>query len=304
MATTLVIAPEGKGLTYSDTEVSHIVENLHPTRLLQGRFSLSELIRTLEGMGSVDYIFYIGHANEKGLELSDEFLYNAQVVRLFKRLRPRLVFLNSCETLTLAVNLFSEVPGLTVIGTRVEVPDQAALVTGVHFAAALGEGKSFAQAYDESRPKSDESAGYYFILDTHHSVAVDRVPTKVGTPDQVFFDVMMETHKLMQHELADIKKEVFDLRRSVDLYQRRPVSKVRRLNFLIGYLLFLTGVLINTPVLEKYLTLTNSLAPWVMVNALIFASAYGAIAVSANLFIVNIEELEGQGNKYDGYYRR
>jgi len=302
MAKTLVIAPSGKNLVYSDVEVSHLVENLHPDRLLQGRFSLSELIRSLDSLESVDYIFFIGHANAQGLELSDEFLDNAQVIRLFKKLDPKLIFLNSCDTLTLAVNLYSEIPGVTIIGTRTEVIDQSALLTGLHFAEALARGRSFAQAYEESRPKNDESAGYYFILDAKHSAAVDRSASE-GTPDQVFFDVMIETHKLMRDELAGMKREVYDLRRSVDLYQKRPVSRTRRLNFLVGYLLFLTGVLINTPVVEQYLTLTNSLLPWALVNVLVFASAYGAIAVAANLFIINPEELEGD-RKFDVYYRR
>lgn len=303
MASTLLIAPSGKNLVYSDVEVSHLVEILQPVRLLQGRFSLSELIRTLEGLGSVDYIFFIGHANASGLELSDEFLYNAQVIRLFKKLSPKLIFLNSCETLNLAVNLYSEIPGVTVIGTRTEVVDQSALVTGLHFAEALAKGLSFLQAYEDSRPKNDEAAGYYFILDAKHSAAVDRHPEK-GTPDQVFFDVMIETHKLMRDELSSMKREVYDLRKSVDLYQSRPVSRTRRLNFLVGYLLFITGVLINTPIVEQYLTLTHSLLPWVLVNALVFASAYGAIAVAANLFIIRPEEMEGNRHQYDVYYRR
>lgn len=72
----------------------------------------------------------------------------------WRKQKPGLVFLNTCASLALAMDIQQQV-GSMVIGTVLEAPDDEAFVTGVALVTAPAEGMSIEEAFAVSRPGSN-----------------------------------------------------------------------------------------------------------------------------------------------------
>lgn len=144
---TLLIAP-GSNLAYVGEEVQRVANALHP-QLLFGNVTA---VGVLDALGSpFDVVWIASHGTEEGIQLSDGLLVTPQLVQMLRQHPPRLVVLNSCNSLQVAMQLHDEI-GAAVICTVVSIPDKEAFVTGSALAHALAAGNDIAQAYTVSKP--------------------------------------------------------------------------------------------------------------------------------------------------------
>jgi hypothetical protein len=146
---TLLIAHHDNTLPDVDREVQRVSNMLAP-RLLFSEVTIATLIDELQ-RSRYDIIWFAGHSSEEGLVLADGMLSASQLVQLLRQQTPRLVFLNSCASLKVAMAIHNEI-GCVVIATIAEVADLLAFTTGAQLAAALAAGMPISEAYLVSRP--------------------------------------------------------------------------------------------------------------------------------------------------------
>jgi hypothetical protein len=148
----LLVAPDVSGLPFGEREVGQVM-SLLPGRVLFGEVTLERLVDELQ-RAPVEVFWFAGHSSAEGLRLSDGVLGAGRLVQLLRRHAPRLVFLNSCESFPVAMDLHEQL-GCGVIGTILDAPDDEAFVTGVQLAEALASGMDVHDAFAVSRPGSN-----------------------------------------------------------------------------------------------------------------------------------------------------
>jgi hypothetical protein len=146
---TLLIAPHDSTLPDVDREVQRVMNALSP-RLLFAEVTTTALVDELQ-RSKYDIIWFAGHSSADGLALTDGVLEAERLVQLLRQQSPRLVFLNSCASLPVAMEIHQEV-GSAVIATIADVADPLAFTTGAQLAAALAAGMPISEAYLVSRP--------------------------------------------------------------------------------------------------------------------------------------------------------
>lgn len=243
---TLLIAP-ATDLPHADAEVQRIANVLHPT-LLINRVSLESLLTALQP-GAYQYIHFACHADPTGIRLSDgEVISAVHLVQLIRLARPECVFLNTCSSLDIAMALHDANPDSTVIATILDIDDTDAYITGSLFAAEVARGKSYADAYESSRPPVNRK---YIMLNGSARLNSDtdaddqkRLTLQVWAEMQRRMDDSdaislrsLEAMRQTNRDLAALTAEVAGLRQELSRYQRRP-SRTQALLWSGGYAVF------------------------------------------------------------------
>lgn len=143
----LLVAP-GSNLAYVGEEVQRVANALHP-QLLFGNVTMAAVLDALTT--PFDVVWFACHGTEDGIQLSDGLLATPQLVQMLRQHAPRLVALNTCNSLQVAMQIHDEA-GCAVICTVVSIPDKDAFITGSSLAHALAAGNDIAQAYNVSKP--------------------------------------------------------------------------------------------------------------------------------------------------------
>ena len=151
----LLVVPR-TNLELADAEVTEIVNSLHP-RLYQGHVTVSGIIDHLRERDQDnneikwDLIYVISHAHGDGIELSDQELLTVSTMTALVRAAPGARwFLNTCDTMELALRIHSQIETEFVFNVK-QVPDLEAFLVAKNMAYHLTQGKSFYNAYLESR---------------------------------------------------------------------------------------------------------------------------------------------------------
>jgi len=151
----LLVAPT-TDLEYRDEEISSVVNSLRPT-LLSGNVDVSDLMEYTNKKW--DLIWFASHGTEEGILLSDGILPAAQLSTIVRSSCADAVFLNTCESLSVAQAINREL-GIPLVCTINQTPDREAYITGRTFARNLAESKSVYTAYNRSVSSSDRNYIY------------------------------------------------------------------------------------------------------------------------------------------------
>jgi len=152
----LIIAPSST-LSYQADELRKVLRSDYRVTPLAGVVNVRDLVNALDR--HYDIIWFIGHSDETGLQLSDGKLTVGELSPLIKN--SRLLLLNSCSSVNIASKL-RDATSIDVIAYIGEVEDKAAFVFGSTFIRKLKQhGENFRRAFDESI--DPDSSDYVFL---------------------------------------------------------------------------------------------------------------------------------------------
>lgn len=150
----LVIAP----LTdeaYAQSEISSLVNTLN-AELLLGQDATSRNLLDRLTSRSWKILWFVCHGNQYGLNLADGMLETRILTSFIRGAKPEFVFLNSCSSLPVAMDIYNEVRA-DFLCTVQDTPDSVSFFTGKQFAVALSTGSSYRDAYLASKPGQNQN---------------------------------------------------------------------------------------------------------------------------------------------------
>lgn len=215
----LLIAPRvGLG---QDEEVQRVINWLHPDRVLLGTVTADEVMDAL-GLAPYEVIWFAAHGTSQGIELSDGLLRTNDLVQLLRGRQVHCIFLNTCDSVSVAIRLHDAIKTAAVVATAAEVDDAVAARTGSLFAEYVAQGKSWREAYELSKPVDTD---YVYINDA-----------MVGNEMLALMDEIRQSEQRLQETVA-AKMQELRVRLAALEAQRRP-SVRRRVQWTVGYFLF------------------------------------------------------------------
>lgn len=172
----LIIYPNSQGLAYSGNEVSQIINTLQDSILLSGHITHSDIM--LQARNLYDIVWVIGHMDENGILLSDGYLSTQDFIQYFRRNKPKLIVLNVCQSVEVALDLHEELQS-TIIATIADIEDSLAYATGAQLAHSLSQGSTAWDAYQDSKPGNNLE--YRFIGKNHDFLTENDKSTYIST---------------------------------------------------------------------------------------------------------------------------
>lgn len=210
-----------------DNEVQRIINSLHQVaqvfKLLLGpQATLLTVVDALAGQ-HYDLVVFLSHGTIAGIQLADGIASAADLQQILRGARVRCVFLNTCESVGVAIRLHDDVKSAAIIATIGEVDNDVATITGALFAQHVAAGATWREAYELSKPGDNKT--YVYINDQ-----------MVG--DDVL--MMIEEIRKSSRQLQDIfRAELLGVRsRLSDLEKSRRPSFWRRLSWTVGFVLW------------------------------------------------------------------
>lgn len=155
----LLVAPSQASLPKSVQEVESVVNSGLNVRLLQSSVSQSDLVKELSTPGKFDVLWFATHGGTEGIILTDDVLSPSAAVSIIRGSGVKLVFLNTCSSLSVASAIQNEA-NVDVICTITDVPDIEAYRTGALFAAKLVQTGNFRRSYELSKPGKNSTYIY------------------------------------------------------------------------------------------------------------------------------------------------
>lgn len=215
----LIVAP-GANLDV-DHELQRLINTLRPTNVLLGsECTLLNLVDALKNQ-HYDLVFFLGHGTAAGIELADGSASSATIAQVLRGARVRCVFINTCESVYVAIRLHDEVRNAAVIATVGEVENDVATITGVLFAQHVADGASWREAYELSK-RGDK---YVYINDQ-----------MIGDDALALIEEIRQSSKRLEEifhtEMLGVRSRLSDLERS-----RQP-SLHRRAAWTVGFMVW------------------------------------------------------------------
>ena len=235
---TLLVAPIST-LPTAAAEVQRISNLLHPD-LLINQVTPDSLLDALSK--PYDYIHFACHAVPAGIQLSNgQLLPRTRLVQLLRRSNPQCVFLNTCSSLEIAMELHDAVPACTVIATILAVEDADAYLTGSLFAAAIANGADYVAAYENSRPAYNRifimlNGSARFNSDNNGEDQI-RLTLRVWTEMQRRMDQNEHVNRENLQATRQVAGDLEAIKQQLTRYQRRP-QPTQALFWSGGYIIF------------------------------------------------------------------
>jgi len=237
----LLVAP-ASDLAFVDAEVQAVVNALHPTMLFGNSATIDAVMHALQAE-AYDLIWFACHGTEEGLDLADGFLAREDLTQ-FLRGSSAAVFLNSCNSLGVAIDLHDEL-SVSVICSIVKIPDEDAYHTGSLMAGHLAAGHDLRQAYDLSRPGRNRQ--FVFLngsiqMSRHERLdelitMVHGVARRLDTIEERFDDRITEIEEAFGGSLNSLRYEIRGT------YQMRFTRK-NTVKWTLGFLIFSINILL------------------------------------------------------------
>lgn len=151
MIKTLLIAPEIEAmpLQYQNAEIQAVLSSGLPVTSVLGRVDSTRFLEVIERNGH-EFLVFITHGTKAGVMLSDGLL-PADMLTTAIRDKFDMVLLNTCDGIEVAQMIQNEC-NTGVICTVGEANDRQSFYTGSRFVKELAKGKSYFDAYKQSKP--------------------------------------------------------------------------------------------------------------------------------------------------------
>lgn len=215
----LLIAPRvGLG---ADEEVQRVINWLHPDRVLLGTVTADEVLDVL-GLAPYEVIWFAAHGSSQGIEMSDGMLKTNDLVQLLRGRQVQCIFLNTCDSVSVAIRLHDAIKTAAVVATAAEVDDAVAARTGALFAEYVAQGKSWREAYELSKPIDTD---YVYINDAMVGNEMLALMDEIRKSEERVKDALLSEADTLRARLTALEE------------QRRP-SVRRRVQWTIGFILF------------------------------------------------------------------
>lgn len=161
MIRSLVVGPQ-KNLDIS-AELQRLINALHPTKVLLG--DEATLLNVADALSAdhYDLVIFSAHGSMRGIDLADGTALTKEMVQIFQGTQVRCIFLNTCESVGVAIRLHDALETVAVISTVGEIHNRTATLTGALFARHVAAGMSWREAYDLSKP--GDNIDYVYIND-------------------------------------------------------------------------------------------------------------------------------------------
>jgi hypothetical protein len=279
----LLVAPHSD-LPQADAEVQAVVNALRPTVLL-GTISLIDLQRELARPH--DLIWFACHGDPDGLQIGADWLLDAPtLVQLLRAHPPSGVFINSCQSLSLAQDIHHEL-GVPVIATVISVADLDAYVTGTALATALAAGVDLHHAYQSSRPGAGKHRNYIMLNNRVEMNADNRMDDLAKLMLQIGADLRQQietVERRMSERIDDIETRVGHRLDAIDnrlpLLARRPGHR-RSLQWAAGFSLFVLVIALAYVQVRQALDLSPAAA--LLISILLLAGSFALFASGLGL---------------------
>lgn len=275
----LLIAPR-TDLEYADEEVKKVVNFLHP-RILLGTVTLSQVMDELQQYPA-EIIWFVTHSDEEGILLSDGMLTASMLTQILGNSPPRLVFLNTCNSLPVAMEIHDAL-GCMVIGTIRNNPDREAFVTGSALARSIHQGLDLADAYNASRPKTNRT---YVLLNASIQLNGER---EIDDTNQLVLMVIKRQEELERKFKVQLEEYNAQVRRGRKLGPRQAIA------WILGYGVFI----ISSFFVPHRLVDTFQLTPQGSLMVMVLMQILGAIFVmwGIGFTLLKDEGKNGEGRK-------
>lgn len=222
---TLLIAPDSD-LIQIHQETRYIQEALS-AQIINGRVTpivvADAISNRIARRQTIDLLFFIGHGDQTGLQLTDGYLSIPDLCRYIKSANIRYLVLNTCESEYIALTIHHET-NATVICTVTKIDDTQAYATSRLLAEAIANGYSIEDAYERARPSG---AG----LTTYRIFSVKQ--PKIQDQDQntkIIYELFLRLEKQMSSFRDEILKEIETIRRDMKPLESRVYSINDRTN--------------------------------------------------------------------------
>lgn len=275
----LLVAPRSD-LEYVDEEIKRVVNFLRP-RVLLGVVTLAQVMDELQSH-PIDIVWFAAHSTEEGIQLSDGALTSAMLAQLLQAIPPKLVFVNTCNSLQIIMEIHDAVKCM-VIGTVRDVPDREAFVTGSALARAISGGMDLAEAYNISRPSQNRT---YIMLNGTIKMNGER---EIDDTNQLLMFIIKrqdEQDKSLRHQLETLKAEM-----QRDYHPR--IGRVRTIYVVIGYIIFIIGSMFISHRLPDSMGLTTAGSLTIMILLQGIAGAFFLVGMGATVLDTIIKRKQG-----------
>jgi len=203
---TLLIAPDSD-LLHVPNETRHIQEALG-AQVINGRLTpiivTDAISNRIARRQKIDLLFFIGHGNLTGLQLTDGYISISDLCRYVKSANIRYIVLNTCESEYIALAIHHET-NATVICTIAKVDDNQAYATSRLLAEAIAQGLTVEEAYEQARPSGAGPSQYRLF--TNKSDAPDK-STEEHQTIKLMTAMLAEQFKEYKRGIEEIKEIV------------------------------------------------------------------------------------------------
>lgn len=221
---TLLIAPDSD-LLHVPEETRSIQEAIG-AQIINGRVTpkvvADAISNRIARRQKIDMIFFIGHGNLTGLQLTDGYITIAELCRYIKSANIRYLVLNSCESEYIALAIHHET-GATVICTVTQVTDMQAYATSRLLAEAIASGHSIEDAYERARPSGAGQSTYRIFAD-HHNDNGHSEPDVDHKTIQLMRIMLEDQFGRYEHSLDELKELVREERHQ----RQQSIEEIKR----------------------------------------------------------------------------
>ena len=274
---TLLIAPDSNLINTPD-EARHIQEALG-AQVINGRVTLiivaDAIANRIARRQTIDTLFFIGHGNLTGLQLTDGYISIADLCRYVKSANIRYLVLNTCESEYIALAIHHETDA-TVICTITKVDDAQAYATSRLLAESIASGYPVEEAYERTKPSG---AG----IQTYR-IFPDRNQQKTHTNDAEYKTIQLWREVLVVHlnqMAAQVKQMIEEERNQRGREMQRLENKIdEQKSELVNAITILADQSKNTVTLPRhYVT--------------VYTTAFLFLAIPIPLYFLEVRNLIG-----------
>lgn len=268
----LLVAPDSD-FPHVDAEIQAVANALHPIMLLGDNATSSALLTALES--PFDLIWFAAHGNSDGIQLADGPLQRETLTQ-FLRGQDAAIFLNTCESLSVALDIYDELAAKLICTIR-SVADLVAYHTGALLARYLGDGKSLREAYNLAKPGRNRQFLYLNGDISGHTDRMDDLLIEMRRGNGALQQRINEVERQLNERMNGIEVDLgsrFD--RLIEDLRSNYQLKLRRGNLLrlgIGCTLFTISIWLFYSDVRRALEI-NVVVAGILAMVLLPASAY------------------------------
>ena len=217
---TLLIAPDSN-LVNTPDEARHIQEALN-AQVINGRVTpiivADAIANRIARHQTIDMIFFIGHGNLTGLQLTDGYMSIADLCRYIKSANIRYLVLNTCESEYIALAIHHET-NATVICTISPVADTQAYGTSRLLAESIANGYPVEEAYERAKPSGAGPSQYRIFTNKSGAEKSDDEHQTI----KMMYALFSRLEKQMNSFRDEMMKEIANIRAEL----MREIEKIR-----------------------------------------------------------------------------
>lgn len=204
---TLLIAPEIEAmpLHYQNAEIQAVLASGLPVTSVLGHVDSTRFLEVIDRNGH-ELLVFITHGTRQGVMLSDGLLPSDMLTTAIRD-KFDMVLLNTCDGIEVAQMLQNEC-NTSVLCTVGEADDRQAFYTGSRFVRELARGKSYFDAYKQSKPGNNKL--YVFLAGRASRLSMREMQNGLTTEIHALEERMNKKFTNVDRRLDTIETQIGD----------------------------------------------------------------------------------------------